>query len=101
MNRTRYDIDLLKSIAIIAVIFYHFFDINKNNSEYSFSLFEGGFLGVDIFLVISGYLITSSISYKIEQNSFSFYTFVKKRFARIYPPLIVLIAFVLVLGYFL
>lgn len=101
MNRIRYDIDLLKSIAIIAVIFYHFFDINKNNSESSFSLFEGGFLGVDIFLVISGYLITSSISYKIEQNSFSFYTFVKKRFARIYPPLIVLIAFVLVLGYFL
>ena len=52
----RPEIDGLRAIAIGVVIFYH-----SNLTVFGYQLFKGGFIGVDIFLVISGYLITSII----------------------------------------
>lgn len=103
MNKEkRADIDFLKTIAIIAVVLYHFFDIQKASSKsFTLSLFDGGFLGVDIFLVVSGFLITGSILTKINESNFSILNFYKRRLTRIYPPLIVLCLFVIFFGYFL
>ena len=99
MNKEkRADIDFLKTIAIIAVVLYHFFDIQKASSKsFTLSLFDGGFLGVDIFLVVSGFLITGSILTKINESNFSILNFYKRRLTRIYPPLIVLCLFVTLL----
>ena len=79
-TKKRADIDFLKTIAIIAVILYHFFDIQKASSKnFNFSLFDGGFLGVDIFLVVSGFLITGSIVSKLYSSEFSILEFYKRR----------------------
>ena len=83
----RPEIDGLRAVAVISVILYH--------AQISFShyeLFRGGFIGVDIFFVISGYLITSII-YKelIFQGSFSFKNFYERRVRRILPILLLVI----------
>ena len=81
------EIDGLRAIAVLAVIFYHF-EIKIFGHNY----FNGGFLGVDIFFVISGYLITSIIVKEIEQkNQFSFIKFYERRIRRIIPMLLVTI----------
>lgn len=80
----RPEIDGLRAIAVFSVIFYHanFFLLNKN-------LFSGGFLGVDIFFVISGYLITSIILKEIyKTKNFSFINFYERRVRRIIPALL-------------
>ncbi|MFG1500391.1 acyltransferase family protein [Halobacteriovorax sp. XZX-3] len=73
-------IDGLRAIAVIAVIFYHL----------EWSLFNGGFIGVDIFLVISGYLITS-ILYKqySDTGTIKVINFFQKRFRRLLPSLLI------------
>ena len=77
----RPEIDGLRAIAVLSVIFYH-----STKSVGSFVLFPGGFLGVDIFFVISGYLITSIILKEIHMTkSFSFKNFYEKRVRRIIP----------------
>ena len=96
----RSDIDGLKGIAIIAVVLYHFFDLLKSFESSTVTTFAGGFLGVDIFLIISGFLITSGIVYKLENQSFSLTAFYKRRLLRILPPLIAVSAFSIVIGYF-
>lgn len=53
MKDIRHDIDGLKGIAILAVVFYHLFDLLKSAHFTESTLFDGGFLGVDIFFVIS------------------------------------------------
>ena len=64
----RPEIDGLRAIAVIAVIFYH-----AQITVFGHQIFKGGFIGVDIFFVISGYLITSIILKEYEANkSFSF-----------------------------
>ena len=65
-------------------------------------LFRGGYLGVDIFLVVSGFLICTSIlnSQSIPNHKFSLIHFYKRRFYRLSLPLIPLIIFCAVLGYF-
>ena len=83
----RPEIDGLRAIAVVSVIIYHaeiFFLDHK--------IFEGGFIGVDIFFVISGYLITSII-YKelITTGTFSFKYFYERRARRILPALLVVI----------
>lgn len=97
----RHDVDLLKAVAIMAVVMYHFFALTNACMLTSVSLFTGGYVGVDIFLVISGYLITSGIFYKLSKLEFSFKTFYTRRFQRIVPPLAVTMIVVAAIGYFL
>jgi len=73
----RQDIDGLKAIAIILVVLFHA----------GSSWFSGGYIGVDIFFVISGFLITSIIFNKMKDNSFSYIKFIEKRLWRILPSL--------------
>ena len=79
----RSDIDGLRALAIIPVILYH------NKIEY----FNGGFVGVDIFFVISGYLITSIINKEIVQNTFTIKNFYERRIRRIFPAFFTVIIF--------
>ena len=89
----RAEIDGLRAIAVLFVIFYHF-----EVSIFNIELFKGGFIGVDIFFVISGYLITSIIIKEIIVNKkFSFSNFYQRRIRRILPALL----FVILLTYFL
>ena len=79
----RPEIDGLRAISVIAVILYHL-----QISFDDFKLFSGGFLGVDIFFVISGYLITSLILKEIDiEGNFSLINFYKRRSKRILPAL--------------
>ncbi len=71
----RADIDGLRAIAVFAVILYHA----------ELPLFSGGFLGVDIFFVISGFLITTLLQSEIEEGSFSFINFWERRIRRLVP----------------
>lgn len=80
----RPEIDGLRAVAVFSVIFYH-----ANFVIFNQSLFSGGFLGVDIFFVISGYLITSIILKEIyKTNNFSFINFYERRVRRIIPALL-------------
>lgn len=101
MNTKRTDIDFLKSIAIFGVIFYHLFDLLNSNNLSSIHLFDGGFLGVDVFLLISGFLICGSIISKLNTDSFSLLHFYTRRVTRIYQPLLVFCAIILLVGYFI
>ena len=83
MNKSlkyRSDIDGLRAIAVLSVIAYH----AKINFA-TYDLFKGGFIGVDIFFVISGYLITSIIINELKKNIFSFKNFYERRARRILP----------------
>ena len=80
----RPDIDGLRAIAVVSVIFYH-----AENSIKNFKILSGGFVGVDIFFVISGFLITSIILKELKSTgSFSFKNFYIKRIKRIIPVLL-------------
>ena len=75
----REDIDGLRAIAVLAVIFYHL----------GFPFISGGFIGVDIFFVISGFLITQSIQHDLKNSNFTIKNFYIKRIRRIVPVLFV------------
>ena len=78
----RPEIDGLRAIAVLAVVFYH--------AEFLFmgaKPFQGGYIGVDVFFVISGYLITSIILKDLSSNQFSFLKFYERRIRRILPAL--------------
>ncbi|WP_137702327.1 acyltransferase family protein [Marimonas lutisalis] len=77
----RPEIDGLRAIAVMAVILFHA----------GFDLFSGGYVGVDVFFVISGYLITSLILKDLEKGCFSFGHFYERRARRILPSLTVVI----------
>ena len=80
----RPEIDGLRAIAVVAVIFYH-----AQITIFGYRFFKGGFIGVDIFFVISGYLITSIILKELLTNgSFSFKHFYERRIRRILPALL-------------
>ncbi len=79
----RPEIDGLRAIAVISVILYH-----AKITLFGQGVFDGGFLGVDIFFVISGYLISSIIlKEKINTGMFSFAHFYQRRERRILPAL--------------
>tara|TARA_Y100001960_G_C14777643_1_gene884313 strand:- start:3431 stop:5365 length:1935 start_codon:yes stop_codon:yes gene_type:complete len=77
MIKYRADIDGLRAVAIIMVLLFHF----NIGAPY----FSGGFIGVDIFFVISGFLIASLIKRNVERNTFSFKTFYLHRMRRLLP----------------
>ena len=85
----RSDIDGLRAVAIGAVLLFHAFP----------KLFPGGFIGVDIFFVISGYLITGNINRGIESGSFSLSGFYLRRVRRIFPALLLMLACGLIAGW--
>lgn len=86
----RTDINALRAIAVASVTLFHFFP----------NLLPGGFAGVDIFFVISGYLMTRIICEKIDRNNFSVGQFYLSRANRIIPALVVVCLAVLVFGWF-
>jgi peptidoglycan/LPS O-acetylase OafA/YrhL len=90
-QKYRPDIDGLRALAVLSVIFYHF----------GISMFSGGYVGVDIFFVISGYLITTIIVSDIDAGNFTITKFYERRFRRILPALLVVVIASLIAGYFL
>jgi peptidoglycan/LPS O-acetylase OafA/YrhL len=85
----RPDIDGLRALAILPVVLFHAFP----------NLLPGGFIGVDIFFVISGYLITTILLKDIEAGNYSIKTFYARRVRRIFPALGLVLLFCLVLGW--
>lgn len=81
MSRYRADVDGLRTIAVVSVILFHF----------SVPGFSGGFVGVDIFFVISGYLIGRVILDRASEGRFSFLAFLERRVRRLYPALFVML----------
>ncbi|MCL4721243.1 MAG: acyltransferase [Gammaproteobacteria bacterium] len=82
-TKYRPDIDGLRAIAVLSVTLFHF----------KLGPFAGGFVGVDIFFVISGYLIAGIIRQELDQGTFTFTGFYERRIRRILPALgVVLLA---------
>lgn len=88
MSAYRADIDGLRAIAVLSVIIFH---IEKD-------WLPGGFVGVDIFFVLSGYLISLYIFQKILDNSFSLAEFYRRRIKRIAPAMLVVLVVVLIVA---
>lgn len=86
----RHDINALRALAVSSVLLYHF----------NVPFFKGGFSGVDVFYVISGYLMTKIILEGLAREQFSILTFYKKRIQRIVPALTFLVVVVLVFCFF-
>ena len=91
MTRDLYrpEIDGLRAIAVISVLLSHTFP----------SILPGGFVGVDIFFVISGFLITRLIFKDLQEKSFSIWLFYQRRIRRIFPALCVVLMTCLVFGW--
>ena len=89
----RPEIDGLRFLAVFILIIYHIrlnlFDIN---------IFQGGFIGVDVFFVISGYLITSIILEDVNKNQFDLFNFFERRIRRIIPLLTFISLFFLIIA---
>jgi len=91
MTTYRADIDGLRAIAILPVLLFHA----------KFQLFGGGFVGVDVFFVISGYLISSLIVSELETTGFSIIRFYERRIRRILPALFTVVIFSSIISYWL
>jgi peptidoglycan/LPS O-acetylase OafA/YrhL len=92
LTRLKYrpDIDGLRAIAVLCVIAYHAFP----------GYLRGGFIGVDIFFVISGYLISAIIFENLDKGTFSFSEFYARRIKRIFPALIFVLVACFTIGWF-
>ncbi|MEM6857728.1 MAG: acyltransferase family protein [Pseudomonadota bacterium] len=88
----RPDIDGLRTLAVMLVLVFHF-DL--------FALGKAGFIGVDIFFVISGFLITSIIYRDLERGRFSLTDFFYRRIRRLYPAMLTTLLATLIAGWFL
>ncbi len=86
----RIEIDGLRAVAIIPVILFH---LGYNNVR-------GGYMGVDVFFVISGYLITGILTNDIKNQNFSFYRFWIRRIKRLFPLLLSVVLFTLIFASF-
>lgn len=87
----RTDIDGLRAVAVISVLLAHL----------GLDFFAGGYIGVDVFFVVSGFLITSIISKEIKINKFSIWTFYERRIRRIFPALFVMLFVTTLIGIFI
>lgn len=87
----RHDVNALRAVAVLAVLLFHF----------RIPGFNGGFVGVDLFYVISGMLMTEIISKRLRQGRFALKRFYADRLRRIVPALSALVLVGLVAGYFL
>lgn len=85
----RQDIQGIRALAVLSVIIYHFYP----------TILQGGFVGVDIFFVISGYLISKIVFRKLDEGSFSITNFYANRALRLVPALLVVLTFILFLGW--
>ncbi len=83
------EIDGLRALAILLVVVFHFFP----------NILVAGFIGVDVFFVISGFVISRLILTELETGHFSFIQFYKKRIIRIFPALLLVMVFCLILGW--
>lgn len=86
----RPEIDGLRAIAVALVVIYHAFP----------SVLPGGFIGVDVFFVISGFLITSILKREVETGKYSIKEFYRRRIDRIFPALLVVMFSVYAFGWF-
>ena len=84
----RADIQGMRAIAVLAVLAFHA----------SHALLPGGFIGVDVFFVLSGYLITQVLLRPMEETRFSIRDFYRRRIRRLYPALFTVLAFTLIMG---
>ncbi len=87
----RPDIDGLRAIAVLLVVGFHAFP----------EFIQGGYIGVDIFFVISGFLITTIISKNLRNETFTIKDFYARRILRIFPALLLILIFCWVAGWFL
>jgi peptidoglycan/LPS O-acetylase OafA/YrhL len=85
----RPDVDGLRAVAVLSVVAFH-----------ASTRFPGGFVGVDVFFVISGYLISSIILGELKRGRFSFSDFYARRIRRIFPALVLVLAASWLLGWF-
>ncbi len=88
--RYRPDIDGLRAVAVMSVVLFHAFP----------GRLPGGFTGVDVFFIISGYLISTIIYGSLDRNSFSFMEFYARRIKRIFPALLLVLVSCYVFGWF-
>jgi len=86
----RLDIDGLRALAVISVVIFHAFSW----------MVPGGYAGVDVFFVISGYLITTNILNGLDESTFTIQGFYQRRIRRIFPALVTMLALVYALGWF-
>lgn len=91
LSSYRSEIDGLRAFAVLSVVVFHAFP----------GSLEGGFVGVDVFFVISGFLITGHIFENLDKNEFSFIDFFGRRIRRIFPALTLVMACSLGFGWFL
>ena len=87
-NRYHHEIDGLRAISVVVIILFHL----------KVSQFSGGFIGVDVFFVVSGFLISQIILGNLSGDSFTFRDFYLRRTTRILPALIVMVAAVLLVA---
>lgn len=90
----RRELDGLRALAVLAVIIYH-----ANLKVFGVQLFQGGFFGVDVFFVLSGYLITGIIREQMEQGTFSFRDFYWRRAKRIVPVFLTMLLITSIFAY--
>jgi peptidoglycan/LPS O-acetylase OafA/YrhL len=86
----RADIDGMRAVAVLSVVLFHAFP----------TVLRGGFVGVDVFFVISGFLISSILLRELQDQRFSFASFYARRIKRIFPALILVSAASLAFGWF-
>ncbi|WP_180060945.1 acyltransferase [Acinetobacter sp. YH12124] len=86
----RPDIDGLRAIAVLSVVVFHAFP----------SKLQGGFIGVDVFFVISGFLISTIIFQNLDKGTFSFSEFYSRRIKRIFPALFLVLSSCFIFGWF-
>lgn len=86
-KKYRHDLDLLKGLAIIAVVLYHA------------GWCKSGYLGVDLFLVLNGYLVVPKVMNEIEEGRFRYFSFLEKRIFRLLPLVLLVSGLSLAIGY--